>query len=35
MRFYSILVRVAVPLTAFALFAGTLMQTAGFSGGRF
>ena len=35
MRFYSILARVAVPLTAFALFAGHVMHTAGFSGGRF
>lgn len=35
MRFYSIVTRVAVPLTAFALFAGTLMHAAGFSGGRF
>jgi hypothetical protein len=35
MRFYSTVARFVVPITAFALFAGTLMQTAGFSGGRF
>lgn len=35
MRFYSIVVRVAVPLAAFALLAGTVWHTAGFSGGRF
>ena len=35
MRFYWIVARFAVPLTAFALFAGNLMHSAGFSGGRF
>jgi hypothetical protein len=35
MRFSSFVVRVAVPLAAFALFAGTLWQATGFSGGRF
>ena len=35
MRFYSLLVRVAVPLAAFALFAGGLLHASGFSGGRF
>jgi hypothetical protein len=34
MRFNSIVVRVAVPLAAFALFAGNLVHAAGFSGGR-
>jgi hypothetical protein len=35
MRFYSIVVRVAVPLAAFALLAGNIWHSAGFSGGRF
>lgn len=35
MRFYSLFVRVAVPLTAFGLFLGGLYHASGFSGGRF
>jgi hypothetical protein len=35
MRFNSIVVRVAVTLAAFALFAGNLWHATGFSGGRF
>jgi hypothetical protein len=34
MRFSSIVVRVTVPLAALALFAGTLFNATGFSGGR-
>jgi hypothetical protein len=34
MRFYAIFVRLALPLTALALFAGILMHPGGFSGGR-